>query len=181
MRIVNPDEQILLNQLKAAGIIAKLDPLQMEDGVLCGCGDRDRCGDLLKHHEAKLLEAGRSSRLHLVMLNGGPLNLVHRHQDDARATEAIHNFCFSQLRGGVQLKNLRRIILVGHWPCGQAELWGMPMEEAFHALARAADTTSYRLSDLSVEVVARIHLHKADAMNTYHFRAKRWLTSRHAA
>lgn len=181
MRIVNPEEQILLNQLKGAGIIDKLDPGKMEDGVLCGCGDRDRCGDLLKHHERKLIEAGRNPQLHLVMMNGGPLNLVHRHLEDGRATEAIHNFCFGQLRGGVLLKKLRRIILVSHWPCGQAELWGLSLEDALDMLAQAVDTTQFRLSDLSIEVVARVHLHKADAMNTYHFRAKRWLNSRHAA
>lgn len=174
MRIVNSEEQKVIEGLKARGVLELLDPQKMKDGVLVLCGDCDRSADKFDHYRHTLQLRGQGPRIHLVALNGGPLNLVHPHSDDLRERTAIQTFLLeNQILGSLVLKGLPRTIFMAHWPCGQAEGWNLTMTQAFELLAAAVRKAKHRLGS-DYEVVAHVHLDKGETKRTYHFCVHRW-------
>jgi hypothetical protein len=100
--------------------------------------------------------------------------------------EVIRSFIFRQIRGSNELKQLGRLELLPHWPCGQGEIgWKMDLETLLHKSALATIAVRQRLAmwpeTQAVRTASCLHLHKEEGMNTYHFRAMRWLESRRAA
>lgn len=143
-----------------------------DGGILIFCGDCDRSADQVRWPMRQLEENGYSPRLHLVGLNGGPLNLVYPHYGtDLEANAAVHDFLlYSQVRDSLRLKNLKRTITQFHWPCSQAEIWGLTLREAAEMTKAAVKRLRFCLNGNEGEVVATIHLHKEDGLKTYHFR-----------
>lgn len=174
MRKINREEQDIINSWKELGVIQKINTHLLREGVLIFCGDCDRSADQVRWPMSRMEENGRSPRLHLIALNGGPLNLVYSHcGSDQAANAAVHSFINSQIRGSLRLKNLRRVIAQFHWPCGQAEIWNLSLREAAEMTRIAVERLYSSLAGNADEVVASIHLHKEDGLNTYHFRPHR--------
>lgn len=176
LRKINREEQSIINSWKMVGVIEKINTRLLREGVLILCGDCDRSADQVRWPMSRMEENGHSPRLHLIALNGGPLNLVYPHYgSDQAANAAVQGFINSQIRGSLRLKNLRRVIAQFHWPCGQAGVWGLSLQEAAEMTRTAVEKLrcSFAGAGNADEVVASIHLHKEDGLNTYHFRPHR--------
>ena len=151
-------------------MIEKLDKTKMAPGVFFVCGDCDRCHENYDFYWNTLRDNGKDPRLHLVAINGGPLNLINAGYESDEWNTIIRAFIIEkQLRGSSLLKKLKRTILVGHWPCGQCEDWEMKIEDAVLRLAQATTFARRMLKQNGIEVVARVHFDKGAEMNTYHF------------
>ena len=180
MRTVNKEEQALIDSLKQEGVLEKLDPGKMTSGVFFICGDCDRSRDKVTHYFSKLEGGGETNpRLHLVALNGGPLNLAYPHYEDEKKLAAVRSFILeNQICASLPLKGLKRVILVGHWPCGQGEAWGMSLIDALRTLAEAVAMVKQKLGP-EAEVVSHMHFDKGTGgMKTYHLRHRQLISPR---
>lgn len=185
-RPLNRQEELLLKELKKLGIVKDLDPMLLAPGVFFYCGDCDRSPDTLEYHRRAMRTAGIEDRLHHIALNGGPLNLVHAHSSNPKDNRAVQRFLVTQIRGSKDLKMLKRLKLLPHWPCSQGEkAWAYDMERYLHEAALAAQFAMSEVPRPSdqhpTEVVSRLHLHREHGMNTYHFSVGHWLASRRAS
>lgn len=174
-------DRIFFQSLKELRVAEKIDPRQLEEeGVIIGCGDCDRVHELLDFHRTSILKEGREPRLHLVMVNGGPLNFAWRWPWWAvwrwlqwPAFAVKRRFLLEQVRGAILLKGLHHIVPTPHWPCGQGQLWGLDLEGAFD-LARRAESFLKRKFPAN-KVLVRLHTDKGGLeKNTYHICVGRW-------
>lgn len=171
MRKVNQEEQRLINLWKQTGVIEKINTRLLQESVLILCGDCDRSADQIRWPMSRMEENGCPPRLHLIALNGGPLNLVYPHYGNNQAANSIvQSFLDSQIRNSLRLKNLRLVIAQFHWPCGQAEAWGLSLQKAAEMAGNTLEFLRHSLADDADKITATIHLHKEDGLNTYYFR-----------
>ncbi len=164
----------VIAELIKAGALTDLDPALMDDGVLFGCGDCDRSGEYLDWHRELLEGSGKKGRLHLVMLNGGPLKLVQPRKN----LTIIQDEIVREIEGGFMLKGLRRAILLGHAPCGQAGIWKLSIPDTIDLYFEAAEVLKNRIPDC--EVVVRLHVGYDEEMKTYHVDHAKWVAWKEA-
>ena len=169
MAHLSAEQKKVIDELIAAGVLVGLDPKLMDDGVLFGCGDCDRSGEYLDWHRELLEGAEKKGRLHLIMANGGPLQLVYFGTD-----ETVKNWLLEQIEGGFKLKGLRRAIFMGHASCGQAGVWQLSIPDTIGLYFEAAELLKGRVPDC--EVVVRLHVgYDGDEMKTYHVDHAQWV------
>ena len=164
-------EQETIELLRELGVLEDINPTLLSDGVLVGCGDCDRSPELLNFYRGQLEKKNGKARLHLIMVNGGPLRLVHKEKGEDSVT--IQEFLMNQIEGSLALKKLNRVILLGHGPCGQAGLWGMNIEKTIAAFFEARDKV---LARVKCEVVVPVHIdYDGKKMKTYHVDYPKWV------
>ncbi len=121
----------LAEQMITAGLLMeiraeKIRAIAPEGAILITCGDRDRvtghftgCQDIVP--------------IHLIALNGGALLLSDG--VDAPAQQIIIRSC----EEAMEIKGIRFIFCLSHFPCGKGELLGMGLRENILANLRAKD------------------------------------------
>lgn len=168
MAHLSVEQRRVIEELVGAKVLVPLDPTLMNDGVLVGCGDCDRSGEYLDWHRELLEEAEKRGRLHLVMVNGGPLQLVY-----PGTGLAVKNWLVEQIEGGFKLKGLRRAILMGHAPCGQAGVWKLSIPDTIGMYFKTAEKLKSHVPDC--ETVIRLHVdYDGKEMKTYHVDHAQW-------
>ncbi len=160
MRLVNQDEQRLISELERFGVLRKMDGHRLGDTVFCVCGDKDRRKDIFGFHDRKFREAhnGRSFDSQDVKPHGGPINLVYAPPDIfplAVEREAVKRFCLYQLAVGLIAKDLARVDLVLHWPCGQLLLWGLDLKQSLEFFAASTEVVKRDLLPIAEKVAER--------------------------
>lgn len=166
------DDQQTITGLKSLGTLEKIDPSKMDDAILIACGDCDRAIEAINWHRRLIKEShNRVPRVQLICINGGPLNLVHPWTDDPQKFEATQEFLHYQIVGSRKLKNLDRIDLLAHWPCGQAGIWNLSLQRALDLTLDTIVLLREKFKDMTIS--AYLHVDNGEK-NTYHFSPRTW-------
>jgi hypothetical protein len=152
------DEALEIVGFKRERVITPL--AKTETGVLFGCGDCWRAHEALDHYCQRIVESNPpdTPRPHLYMRNGGPLRLAHPHTTNPEVAAYLREEMFGEIDLGLRNVGVNRIILFGHWPCGQARQWGYGVRDAAALFAQACELAQERYAPQNALVVARYHV-----------------------
>ena len=122
----NEHDTKLLQEFIAFGIFEEIKPDLVPDHagtVLVACGDGEHTDDWFPHHIKTW--PGRK-RHHLLLLNGGPA-LIPKGSPLAEHGEG--EVLLNHIVKAKVLKGVKTNVLLGHWPCGAADLADIGLEE----------------------------------------------------
>ena len=130
--------------------------------VLVTCGDMNHIMDILNH----LVSWLETDRIHLLARNGGACNLDFRHPENQR-TPACGSLAL-EISESLQIKRVRYVYLLGHWPCGHSRLHRLNMSDTIRALIRAKDALRISLPDIFVGTLFHYYSCAGKRRHTYY-------------
>lgn len=175
-------EETEIRQLRQAGVLvpvsqAALTAAQSRTSMI-PCADGHHFADLYTTHAA-LCGEHEDPMHHPLSLNGGALLLPEdsplRLRDDGGYDDEDY-ILLKHLKGAIQLKTPRAIILYAHAPCGMVQMHGLSIYEEFELLVKAKQRVREFVYPYGVsDVRAWFHVAYPDgARKTYHFKREAW-------
>lgn len=167
-----PKGEAVLREMRTSGVLQDVDAHRIDARqgiVLVTCGDGDQSIDILEYLELVCLEHRLDSRIHLLCLNGGALNLpqnsplnrwfaysavaqdYQRPPRDAVLLDDIFAAC--------KLKEIQTVILLAHAPCGAARTVELSFEETVRLLVEAKRRIKMCAPDMNVQLQVACFYH----------------------
>lgn len=173
MRLSADSYQTILS-LRAAGVFQDIKTDQMSASrrfVAIACADGDRTPELMDFHRTCCGDR-ESLCFHAPARNGGGLVLAPSSPLANRRGLPHGLCCMDELIESCTIKDTRTVVLYGHFPCGAAAAYDIPVARALDYLVEAKDNVRDKIpgADVSLFVHVDYEGHNRERrFNTYSF------------
>ncbi len=172
----------LIRELRDVGVLRELRPeeFRADTGTVpVLCSDGDRAWDVFNHHTAACMEANFPIRPHVIAYPGAPI-LLSRHSP---AVLGIHidRLLIYGIKTGPEMKQIKTVVIVPHWPCGMAKLCNLDFIRTLELSMNGKARLKRELTHAVKEIVVCLHVDYGEnkqgerIMRTYHIDQQKWL------
>lgn len=177
MRYISEDEQIFIEELRKKGVLEEVGGHRLD--LKCGvmsiiCSDGDRAYDIFMHQAGIVREQCKDPRIHVFADNGGPLLLLPNSPIIPKGSTRARDLMRS-IDGGYSLKQIPTVALIGHVPCGMADLNKVSLDRYIMLTLCGKMEIKTQLKRLGLKVACFLHIdYNGDKKRTYFLNKTRW-------
>ena len=166
MLMLTDTDREWISAMRKADVLANVDAHLIDpDGtILVTCADADQFPEIFVYKNVlirRVRQHRRRPRIHTFVWNGGALRLVGNspiNRMDAKCGDCAKVFV-NEVAGAISLKNIWRVALYMHAPCGKAHAAKLDFYESVKLLLRAKDELRVRLrASLPEESLLRLSI-----------------------
>lgn len=138
------------------------------------CSDGDRMLDVFMHLAQTCSDMNFPVRPHLIAYPGAPI-LLSRYSPLVLGMSVDRLFIHG-IKTGPDMKNIKTILIVPHWPCGMAKACNISLMRSLALVMNGKARIKKELASLVRDVVACLHVDYGNGfMHSYHINHERWL------
>lgn len=166
----------LIREMREQGVLADVVPEEFRavlGTVLVLCSDGDRICDSFDHHRESVGKGNFPVRPHMIAYPGAPI-LLSRHSPELLGMR-IDRLLIAGIKSGPEMKNIKTVVTVPHWPCGQAKACNIDLLRALELAMNGKARLRKDLAGHVHEIVTCLHVDYGNTMKTYHVNQTRWL------
>jgi len=176
------DDFTTIRMLRDEGILVEIEPGQFKaktGTVPVFCSDGDRFLDVFSHHTKTCAEGNYPIRPHVIAYPGAPILLSR--QSPRFLGIPIDRVLIHGIRTGPQLKEIRTVVLVHHWPCAMAKQLNIDLIRSIELVFNGKQRLKRELAGSIHEAVACLQVDYGanesgeNDMKTYHIQKEKWL------
>ena len=138
------------------------------------CSDGDRMFDVFTHLSDTCTAANFPVQPHLIAYPGAPI-LLSNHSPRILGARIDTLFIYG-IKTGPDMKNIRTIVIVPHWPCGMAKACNLGLIRSIELAVNGGARIERDLQACVHNVAVWLHVDYGEAfMRTYRIDQKKWL------
>lgn len=149
---------VLIRAMLDAGILENVDQHRLDPRgtMLLTCSDGNQFPDIFRHQNKLYRRAShRNPCLHTFALNGGALRLAPRSPANIPGRSLQHDL-LDEIRDASAMKNLKKLALYIHWPCGKASAASLSLLAAMNLMFAAKREVKAKAKGISVACFVQV-------------------------